>query len=621
MRESSETPNFAPINNKKYDLDMIKKLLLSVLVCMFLTLDNTAHAGNGNYDFSAKAPSGQTLYYKLINNDKEVEVVKSYKQTYKGNIIIPDTVEYMGVQFPVTRIGEFAFNGCSSVISVKLPSTIREIANWAFRGTSISTIEFPNSLKSIGSESFENTHLTKIEIPQSIEFIGENAFVGCVIKKVVVLCKHARIGKDVFSTRYSYGNYGNNDIEEAYFEEYIDIPKKSLKKLTFGNGVYSIPTSFKDCDKLEKVVIGDNILSIPADCFDGCDNLRIVILGNRVGGIGDRAFRMCASLDTVYAKRSNAPALGTNFFNFTPSSKVVVINCESDYASVWGTEGFKYTTQKVYNLSLGVDCPSCGSASFKQKVDCNNTAIIEATPRENYTFAKWSDGNTNNPRTITLTHNMTLEAVFTRSVYNVTVKSNNSTMGSVSGGGKCNEGDRVTLTANAICGYRFNHWSDGSKENPRSFVSRGDANLTAFFEIALDTIFVPDTTLAKIVIYDTTIVDVPAFDTMRFREPDNSLVPMHNVLLTVQDTIYMRDSIKTDMGDNTVVSAKVYINNGCIVAEGVQDEYVELSDTDGRVIASKKKENDGFVRFDVPSSGVYHVRIGDQMIRNVVVIK
>ena len=75
------------------------------------------------------------------------------------------------------------------------------------------------------------------------------------------------------------------------------------------------------------------------------------------------------------------------------------------------------------------------------------------------------------------------------------------------------------------------------------------------------------------------------------------------------------------MGDNTVVSAKVYINNGCIVAEGVQDEYVELSDTDGRVIASKKKENDGFVRFDVPSSGVYHVRIGDQMIRNVVVIK
>ena len=587
----------------------MKKLFLCVLVCLFLTHNNTALAGN--YDFSAKAPSGQTLFYKLINNDKEVELVKSYDYEPVGKIIIPDTVDYMGVKFPVVSVGGFAFNKCKRVISVTLPDDIREIGIYAFEETSITKIDLPKILRRIGSGAFKNTPLTEIEIPRNVVYIGSEAFSGCNLRKVVVLC-------DYISNNENNIFKGCNNIVEAYFENQCPgIPKNNLKAITFGR---SIPTTFQDCDHLEKVVLKD-VKTIPKDCFNDCDNLRIVDLGNEVSEIGDRAFRKCVSLDTIYAKRAYAPILGSDVFKFTPSNKVVVINCQADYSSVWGTDGFKYTTPNIYTITLGVDCASCGRASFKQKVDCNNTAIIEATPFENYTFVKWSDGNTSNPRIITLTHDMTLNAMFTRGVYSIAAKSNNSTMGNVFGGGKCNEGDRVTLTANAICGYRFHHWSDGSKENPLSFIPKGDTNLTAFFEIAIDTIFVPDTTLTKIVIYDTTIVNVPSFDTMRFREPDNSLVPMHNVLLTVQDTIYLGNSLKNDMGDNAVVNAKVYINNGCVVAEGARDEYVELTDAGGRVIAMKKKENDGVVRFDVPASGVYNVRIGDRIIRNVVVIK
>ena len=594
---------------------IIKRLPLLLLIFLSVLFQNSTMAQN-NFDFSAKAPSGQTLYYKLINNDTGVEVVKPEKNLLtlkdyqpKGNIIIPDAVEYMGVKFPVVRIGTRAFYACSSITSVTIPISVREIGWCAFEETSLTKIELPNSLERIGMSAFKRTPLTEIVIPESVISIGEEAFSGCDLRKVVVLCKYASNGKDIFK--------GCNKVEEAFCEQYLGIPKSNLKRITFGEDVTSIP-KFQNCDFLEKVVIGNNVKNIPEDCFDDCDNLRTVVFGSRVTHIGDRAFRKCVSLDTIYAKRTYAPELGINVFNFTPTSKVVVINCQADYSSIWGTEGFNYTTPNIYTLTLGVNNLSCGSSSFVKKVDCNNTAIIEATPFENYKFEKWSDGNTSNPRTITLTKDIALDAVFVRSVYYVTAKSNNNTMGSVAGAGKYNVGDRVTLTANAICGYRFNHWSNGSKDNPITFFPHNDTNMTAYFEIALDTIFVPDTTIVKVIIYDTTIVNVPIFDTMCFRNPD-ILMPKPEMLLMLQDTINLCD-YDSVVSDNRQNSGKVYVNNGCIIVEGIHSNNVMLYDSYGHMMALRKND-DEVLRFEVPISGVYTLKIDNRIIQNVVVIK
>lgn len=602
----------------------MKKSIIVGFVFIIIVFQN--HLWSQNYDFTAVAPSGQTLYYQLINNDTEVMVVKpkendgtttlaGYAPT--GSITIPDSVLYMGVALPVTKIGNNAFSYYSSLTAIFIPNSIKNISQFALAGTS----------------------LTQIMIPESIVSIGNYAFMDCShLKTIEVRCRNASIGTNIF--------FGCYNIENVTFEKYIDFPKVNLKRIILGDSIATIPTIFQNCDHLNRVDIGNSITSIPNDCFDDCDSLRIVVLGSNVSSIGARSFRKCINLDTIYAKPDTAPSLGLNAFNFTPSNKVVVTYCNANYSSVWGTTGFNYVTANVYSIYLGVSCTSCGSATIIQDVDCNNAAVILATPAHNYSFNCWSDGNTDNPRNITLTNDTLLTALFTRSAYDVIANSNNITMGSVNGGGAYDVGDTTELVADAICGYRFNHWSNGSTSNPLSFIPTSDTTLTAFFEIALDTIFVPDTTLETIVIYDTTIIPVtiydtnvvivPVFDTMVFTIPifdtvflqiiDTTLTPIHDTLyiydtILIHDTIFIYDTILTDLDDVIIINAKVYVSHGDIVIEGANADRIMLFDINGRLLGVRRNVGNEIVRFDVPASGTYVIKIGNNTTKKVVVIK
>ena len=54
--------------------------------------------------------------------------------------------------------------------------------------------------------------------------------------------------------------------------------------------------------------------------------------------------------------------------------------------------------------------------------------------------------------------------------------------GTVTGGGAYEVGDTVTLTATPILGFQFVQWSDGSNENPYTFIASENKTLTASFE-------------------------------------------------------------------------------------------------------------------------------------------
>ena len=66
--------------------------------------------------------------------------------------------------------------------------------------------------------------------------------------------------------------------------------------------------------------------------------------------------------------------------------------------------------------------------------------------------------------------------------YTITVASNNTAWGTVTGGGTYNEGTSVTLTATANSGYHFVQWQDGNTQNPRTITVTGNATYTATFE-------------------------------------------------------------------------------------------------------------------------------------------
>lgn len=95
---------------------------------------------------------------------------------------------------------------------------------------------------------------------------------------------------------------------------------------------------------------------------------------------------------------------------------------------------------------------------------------IKATPDEDHTFLQWSDGNTDNPRTITMTEDKTLEAQFSE-IVRLEVWIGTAVGGTVNtdAGGRYEEGTTITLQATPDRGYVFDHWSDGSKANPYNY--------------------------------------------------------------------------------------------------------------------------------------------------------
>lgn len=53
-----------------------------------------------------------------------------------------------------------------------------------------------------------------------------------------------------------------------------------------------------------------------------------------------------------------------------------------------------------------------GSTADEQTYDCGTSLYIEASPAEGYHFVRWSDGNTDNPREVSVLSDITFEAVF-----------------------------------------------------------------------------------------------------------------------------------------------------------------------------------------------------------------
>lgn len=109
--------------------------------------------------------------------------------------------------------------------------------------------------------------------------------------------------------------------------------------------------------------------------------------------------------------------------------------------------------------------------------------LIGAKPQKGYRFVQWNDGNTDNPRTITVSNAATYTATFERITesYTLTVKSCDAAMGSVTGSGSVQCGTTATIQATPAAGYRFVRWSDSDTNPTRSVTIYADATYTAAF--------------------------------------------------------------------------------------------------------------------------------------------
>ena len=112
-----------------------------------------------------------------------------YSKDQTKLIHVPYGINSFYIIKSVTEIGEYAFSGCTSLTSIKIPESVTEIGGYAFSGcTSLTSIKIPESVTEIGGYAFDGcTSLTSIRFLGNVNQIRYGAFFGCISLKEIYL--------------------------------------------------------------------------------------------------------------------------------------------------------------------------------------------------------------------------------------------------------------------------------------------------------------------------------------------------------------------------------------------------------------------------------------------------
>ena len=269
-----------------------------------------------------------------VNSDNKTVTVEGYPSGNEptDQLIIPKSVTYDGISYPVTSIGEDAFYDCSGLTSVTIPNSVASIGDEAFYSCSgLTSVTIPNSITSIGNHVFcECSGLTsiKVESGNSVYDSRENcnAIIETATNILISGCNNTIIPNSVTSI----GDFAFSDCS-GLTSITIPISVTSIGKgafsgcsgltsVTIPNSVTSIgEEAFSDCSSLTSITIGYSVTSIGNYAFCDCSGLTSVTIGNSVTYIGEGAFYDCTGLTRIDAyPNPEKVTTGTDAFSGMP---------------------------------------------------------------------------------------------------------------------------------------------------------------------------------------------------------------------------------------------------------------------------------------------------------------
>ena len=255
-------------------MKILKKILcICAVMCaviLFGTVDAKADT-YGDYEYT-------------VNNDGKTVTIEKYNGS-AADLTVPYSINGK----TVTVIGDSAFYWRSSLVTVKLPSGLLDIQQYAFSMCkNMSQINLPSGLSSIGDSAFSNCEsLKSITLPSSLKSIGGSAFWDCKGLSVLIIPANvSNVGNGIVAGCGALKSLSVDSNNKKYDSrgKCNAVIEKSSNTLIAGSNVTAIPSTVKK--------IGD-------DAFFGCSRLSSVILPNGVTSIGEFAFYNCSNLTSV----------------------------------------------------------------------------------------------------------------------------------------------------------------------------------------------------------------------------------------------------------------------------------------------------------------------------------
>lgn len=186
---------------------------------------------------------------------------------------------------------------------------------------------------------------------------------------------------------YDYQNNGARFWNQGYY----NFATKDIKKIIIEEGVTSIGEfALAQCPVTE-VIISNTVARIGKYAFWLCDSLTSIIIPESVTSISESTFNNCASLSDI----------------FVPCGRL------KQFQKILSAGSGSYQVRYLpllYTVEGKSNDPTYGKVSVTANV-CEGS-FVAAIPTRGYQFVHWSDGNTENPRTIELTQDTTMEAIF-----------------------------------------------------------------------------------------------------------------------------------------------------------------------------------------------------------------
>lgn len=249
----------------------------------------------------------------------------------------------------IENIKLYAFTACTSLTSVKCPSSLRQIYGNAFSETpALQTVTFNDGLDGIGNSAFSNSGLTTVTLPNSLTYLGNSAFSNCKdLASISIGTGITEIPSNCFT--------GCNALTSVDLPEHVtSIGRgaysycKGLVSITLPGSIQAVGAqAFAGCSNLEKVVIPDNVTTLGEKAFQFDKKLKHVQIGKGVATLEKELFESCESLSSVELSEG---LTAVKEFVFGNCSSLKTVTFPSTLTTLSNSTGFGWSPESLYFL-------------------------------------------------------------------------------------------------------------------------------------------------------------------------------------------------------------------------------------------------------------------------------